>query len=87
LPSNTEAASARFVDGTKEESDCDESSHSERSEESAGAYEAGSPRASEDSCSIQIPRFARNDNLFYFHRLTEHIDNTAQAGAKFIKGE
>jgi hypothetical protein len=58
-----------IVDETKKESDFDESCHSERSEESAGAYEQAAVGPSEDSCSIEIPRCARNDNLFIFINL------------------
>jgi len=47
-----------IVGGTKEESDFDKSS--------AGAYEQAAVGPSDDSCSIQIPRFARNDKSKQF---------------------
>jgi len=66
-----------IVTGTKEESDFDKSS--------AGAYEQAAVGPSDDSCSIQIPRFARNDKSFCLYKLTEHIDNTAQAEQNLLK--
>jgi hypothetical protein len=67
-----------IVDGTNEESDFDEPCHSKRSEESAGTYEQAAAGPSEDSCSIEIPRFARNDNLFIFINLLSILTTRRQ---------
>ena len=71
-----------IVDSAKEESDFDKSCHCERSQEFAGTDEQAAVGLSEG--------FRLNGaewQSFYFHKLTEHIDNTAQGGAEFQKGE
>jgi len=63
----------------KEESDFDKSCHSSRSEESAGAYEQAAVGPSEGFLLNPDSSLRSEDNSFCFYKLTEHIDNTAQA--------
>jgi len=62
----------------KEESDFDKSCHSSRSEESAGAYEQAAV-GQEGFLLNRDSSLRSEDNSFCFYKLTEHIDNTAQA--------
>jgi hypothetical protein len=94
LPDYAMTFQKSIVDGTKEESDFDKSCHSEIDLVIPNAARNLAEHMSrQPSVKRGIPaqsRFlacARNDNSLCFYKLTDHIDNTAQAEQNLSKGE